>query len=100
MLFRSLSESRKGELVATVCEGLTDTQAEKLKALAENVEYTNDDQFIEKISTLKENYFPTAVKTDEVLDRVESADPSMISESTLEGPMAKYVKALGKSLPK
>ena len=95
-----LSESRKGELVATVCEGLTDTQAEKLKALAENVEYTDDDQFIEKISTLKENYFPTAVKTDEVLDRVESADPSMISESTLEGPMAKYVKALGKSLPK
>ena len=95
MLFRS-----KGELVATVCEGLTDTQSEKLKALAENVEYTNDDQFIEKVSTLRENYFPTAVKADAVLDLVESADPSVISESNLNGPMAKYVKALGKSLPR
>ena len=95
-----LAESRKGELVATVCEGLTDTQSEKLKALAENVEYTNDDQFIEKVSTLRENYFPTAVKADAVLDLVESADPSVISESNLNGPMAKYVKALGKSLPR
>ena len=95
-----LAESRKGELVATVCEGLTDTQVEKLKALAENVEYTDDDQFIEKVSTLRENYFPVAVENKNVLDRVESADPQALTEANLEGPMAKYVKALGKSLPK
>jgi uncharacterized membrane protein YheB (UPF0754 family) len=87
-------------LVAYVCEGLTNTQAEKLKGLVESVVYTDDDQFIEKISTLRENYFPTAVKSDAVLDRVESADPKMINESTLEGPMAKYVQALGRNLPK
>jgi DNA-binding transcriptional regulator YhcF (GntR family) len=95
-----IAESRKNELVAYVCEGLTTTQAEKLKGLVENVAYTDDDQFIEKISTLRENYFPTSVKADAVLDRVESADPKMISESTLEGPMAKYVQALGRNLPK
>jgi DNA-binding transcriptional regulator YhcF (GntR family) len=95
-----IAESRKNELVAYVCEGLTTTQAEKLKGLVENVAYADDDQFIEKISTLRENYFPAAVKTDEVLDRVESADPRMISESNLEGPMAKYVQALGRNLPK
>ena len=95
-----IAESRKNELVAYVCEGLTTTQAEKLKGLVENVDYKNDDQFIEKISTLRENYFPTSVKSDAVLDRVESADPKMISESTLEGPMAKYVQALGRNLPK
>ena len=95
-----IAESRKNELVAYVCEGLTTTQAEKLKGLVENVEYADDDQFIEKISTLRENYFPSAVKSDEVLDRVESADPKMISESNLEGPMAKYVQALGRNLPK
>jgi hypothetical protein len=94
-----LSESRKGELVNAVCEGLTDTQAEKLKSLVENIEYTNDDHFIEKISTLRENYFPTSVKSDEVLDRVESADPKMIAESSLEGPMSRYVSALGRNLP-
>jgi hypothetical protein len=95
-----LSESRKGELVATVCEGLTDTQAEKLKSLAEGVDYTNDDQFIEKVSTLRENYFPSAVKADQALNLIESSDPNALSEETLQGPMAKYVKALGKSLPK
>jgi len=95
-----IAESRKSELIGYVCEGLTTTQAEKLKGLVENVAYTNDDQFIEKISTLRENYFPTSVKSDAVLDRVESADPSMINESNLEGPMANYVKALGRSLPK
>jgi hypothetical protein len=99
-LTAALNESVKYELVSQVCEGLTTTQAEKLKSLAENVAFTDEDEFIEKISTLRENYFPTAVKTDEVLDRVESQDPKMISESNLEGPMSRYVQALGKSLPK
>ena len=95
-----LAESRKVELAVQVCEGLTDTQTQKLLALVENVEYTDDTSFIEKISTLRENYFPTAVNSDYALDRVESADPQALTEATLEGPMAKYVKALGKSLPK
>ena len=95
-----LAESRKVELAATVCEGLSDTQTQKLLALVENVEYTDDESFIEKISTLRENYFPTAVKTDAVLDRVESVDPQALTEANLNGPMAKYVQALGRSLPK
>lgn len=99
-LTAALNESVKYELVSQVCEGLTATQAEKLKSLAENVTFTDEDEFIEKISTLRENYFSNAVKTDEVLDRAESQDPKMISESALEGPMSLYVQALGRSLPK
>lgn len=98
-LTSALNESVKNEIVSLVSEGLTTNQAEKLKNLAENIAYTSDEEFAEKISTLRENYFPTTVKTDEVLDRVESQDPKMIAESTLEGPMANYVKALGRSLP-
>lgn len=99
-LTAALNESLKNEVISTVCEGLTTTQAEKLRSLAENVQFTEEEEFVEKISTLRENYFPTAVKTDEVLDRVESRDPKMISESNLEGPMANYVRALGAKLPK
>lgn len=95
-----LSESRKAELTAVVCEGLTSTQAGKLQALAENVEYTSDEDFIEKVYTLRENYFPMSVKSDEVLDRVESMDPQSLTEASLEGPMSRYVQALGRSLPK
>jgi hypothetical protein len=93
-----ISESRKSELTGYVCEGLTTTQVEKLKGLVEGVEYTSDDEFIEKISTLRENYFPAAVKTDNVLDKVEvSDDPQALVEGTLTGPMSRYVQAIGKT---
>ena len=105
MLFRSnvaltgmISESRKSELTSYVCEGLTTTQVEKLKGLVEGVEYTNDDEFITKISTLRENYFPATVKTDNVLDKVEvSDDPQALTEGALNGPMSRYVQAIGKT---
>ena len=99
-LASALNESRKNEIVAYVCEGLTNTQQEKLKGLAENISYENDDQFIEKISTLRENYFPVSAKNDAVLDLVESTDPQALNEASLNGPMARYVQALGRSLPK
>lgn len=93
-----LSESRKAELTAVVCEGLTSTQAAKLQALAEGVDYTSDEEFIEKVHTLKESYFPVSAKNDAVLDTVETNDPQSLNEN-LEGPMARYVQALGRSLP-
>ena len=93
-----LSESRKAELTAVVCEGLTSTQAAKLQALAEGVDYTSDEEFIEKVHTLKENYFPVSAKNDAVLDKVEASDPQSLNEN-LEGPMSRYVQALGRSLP-
>jgi hypothetical protein len=99
-LSAALNESIKNEVITTFCEGLTTVQAEKLRSLAENVDFSEEEEFIEKLETLKENYFPAVVKTDKVLDRVESQDPKMISESNLEGPMAQYVKALGAKLPK
>jgi uncharacterized membrane protein YheB (UPF0754 family) len=92
-----LEDARKYELTASICEGLPATQAEKLKSLVENVAYTSDEEFKEKIETLKENYFPTAAKNGDVLDRAESGDPKMIAEANLEGPMAQYVKAIGKT---
>lgn len=101
-LNKMLSESRKIEVLNNSIDGLTATQAEKLKSLAEGVEYSSDEEFAVKIKTLRENYFPTgAVKTDNVLDRAESSmdGKGMISEN-LQGPMAAYVKTLGKSLPK
>jgi uncharacterized membrane protein YheB (UPF0754 family) len=99
-LTSALNESRKSELVLSVCEGLTTTQAAKLQGLAENVAYTSDEEFVEKISTLRENYFPVAVSSDQVLDRIETHDPQSLTESTLDGPMGRYVQALGRSLPK
>lgn len=95
-----LSESKKSEVLHTVVEGLTTTQAEKLKTLAENIEFTTLDEYTTKVSTLRESYFPATVKAQTELDKIEpgTEGKSMISEE-LEGPMAKYVQVLGKKLP-
>lgn len=100
-LSKMLNESYTNEILLNACDGLTDTQAEKLKSLAEGIEYSDVKEYAQKISVLKENYFSTAVNTDNVLDSVDSTSDgkSMISEE-LNGPMAAYVRTLGRTLPR
>lgn len=56
-LRKELNESKKQEAIHAVCEGLTQTQVEKLKQLAESVEFTTDEEFAEKLVTLRTSYF-------------------------------------------
>ena len=87
-LNKELNEQKKIEAIYTACEGLTQTQVEKLKSLAEGVDFTTETEFATKLGTLKESYFKSDVKVaetsalDEVLveeekKAVKSADPSM-----------------------
>ena len=97
-LSKMLNESQSNEILLNACDGLTDTQAEKLKSLAEGIEYADVNEYAQKVSILKENYFSTSVKSDNVLDSAESSTDGkgMISEE-LNGPMAAYVRSLGKT---
>lgn len=97
-LSKMLNESKSNEILLNACDGLTDTQAEKLKSLAEGIEYSDTDEYAQKVSILKENYFSTSVNSDNVLDAAESSTDGkgMISEE-LNGPMAAYVRSLGKT---
>ena len=61
-LKKSLVESRKVETTREVCEGLTDTQVEKIKSLAESVEFSTEDEYKQKLETIRENYFPSNAK--------------------------------------
>lgn len=102
-LSKMLNESKTNEILIAACDGLTDTQVEKMKSLAESVDFADVKEYAQKISTLKESYFPSNVKSENVLDKAESAvsdGKSMIAEE-LSGPMSKYVQALGRtSVPK
>jgi hypothetical protein len=100
-LSKMLNESKSNEILLNACDGLTDTQAEKLKSLAEGIEYADVNEYAQKVSILKENYFSTSVKSDQVLDAAESSTDGrgMISEE-LNGPMAAYVRSLGKTAPR
>jgi len=74
---KALVESRKNEVTREVCEGLTTTQVEKIKTLAESVEFSGEDEYKEKLETIRENYFPSGAKkaTEEQLhEQVEDAE--------------------------
>jgi hypothetical protein len=56
-LAKELAESNKAQILATVSEGLTATQAEKLKTLAEGVEFVTEDEYVGKLNIIRESYF-------------------------------------------
>jgi|688.fasta_scaffold208803_3 hypothetical protein len=59
---KALTEAIKEQLTVEVCEGLTATQVEKIKALAESVDFSTEEEFKEKLETLRENYFPSGMQ--------------------------------------
>jgi hypothetical protein len=99
-LTKSLNEQKKIEAIYTACEGLTQTQVEKLKSLAEGVEFTTEEEFVTKLSTLKESYFKAEVKVadnsalDEVL--VEEEKKEVFADPSMEI----YTKAISQTLAK
>ncbi len=62
---KELNEHKKNEAIHAVCEGLTQTQVEKLKSLAESVEFTTEEDFANKLETLVDAYLQKPVKVAE-----------------------------------
>ena len=74
---KALVESRKNEVTREVCEGLTTTQVEKIRTLAESVEFSGEDEYKEKLETIRENYFPSGAKKateSQLHEQVEDAE--------------------------
>ena len=95
-LQKSLNESKAKEVLSKVVEGLTTVQAEKIKALAEGVEFTTEGEYLQKLAVIRENYFPSKKTKGEAPQAlVETEEPKEVSNT-----MDWYVNALSKSLPK
>ena len=62
---KAILESVKRETVYDVCKGLTETQVEKMKSLAESVEFSTEEELVEKLESIRENYFPSNIKQAE-----------------------------------
>ena len=92
-------KKRTDELVresvfAEVSFDLADTEVEKFKSLSEEVEFSNEDSFKEKLDTLKENYFPKATIIAESLD--SETDGTESFDTT--GAMSAYMSAISKNV--
>ena len=101
-LVKELNESKKIEVFHSMTEGLTQTQIEKLKSLVESVEFTTEEEFAEKLETIKENYFPSDVKRGNESSLHESVeDPELTNQVKISDPrMAAYAQVISRTLAK
>lgn len=93
------TKNRVGELVresliSEVSKDLAETEKEKFHSLTADVEFSGEESFKEKLSTLKESYFPSEKKVEEVLS--EDAESPKTIEADSDA-MAAYTAAINKT---
>jgi len=100
---KEIAELKKGNALEDISEDLTATQKEKLKSLAEGVDY-EDSSYVDKLKTIKENYFPSEkavvendVSEEEPLDETNTEEPNT---TQVNGSMAAYTQAITRSIKK
>ena len=86
---------KRDAIIREASKDLAETQVEKLKGLAENVDFEDEDTFAKKVAQLKESYFAKTAKTQEEI--IEDDDTPVV-EST--GSMDSYLKAIKKTASK
>ena len=96
-LNESVADFRRSEILAEASKDLAVTEAEKLKTLAEDIDFEDEATFAKKVATLKESYFAK----ETVTESVEEAEVSMNAEGEeieVSPIMEKYLTALAKSV--
>ena len=92
-LNKRLAESVADGIFEQVSEGLAATQKDKLASLAESVEFESEEEYREKLETLKESYFPSRVVSPSA--RTETLSEGLdASPESISGSMATYLKTL------
>ena len=99
-LSEELNVAKRNEAIRKICEGLTEVQVEKMKSLAEGVEFTSEGEFNSKLAVIRENYFPVGKVKSEVKALQETAVNEEPEVAEVHGLMAHYVKAITKTAPK
>jgi len=89
-LNNGLSDYKKFDVLADLSDGLADTEIEKLRSLAEGVEYEDEDQYTANLLTIRDNYFPKAPR-ESIEETVEEG--GLLNED-ISPVMAAYSNAL------
>ena len=82
------------QVISESTSDLADTEIEKFKSLTDDVEFTTEESFREKLDTLKESYFPKSKPVEtQTVDDVETGTAQDIDTTD---SMKAYMTALGK----
>ena len=82
-------------VIKEVSSDLAETQSEKFASLVEDVEFTDKDSFVEKLNTLKENYFPKSTPSQSLTEENDEGT----QEIDISDAMAAYTSAIKRSAP-
>tara|TARA_B100000003_G_scaffold59919_1_gene53404 strand:+ start:1921 stop:3003 length:1083 start_codon:yes stop_codon:yes gene_type:complete len=93
-LNKRLAESVADNILDQVSEGLAQTQKEKLASLSESVEFESEEEYREKLETLKESYFSNKPATSSAKTETLSEGVDVSTES-YTGSMDAYLRTLG-----
>ena len=87
-LQKELALFKKEDALKEATKDLADTETEKISKLAEGIEYENAEQYAEKLSVLKESYFPKGeavtseiTETDDSIETTEEDSPVVLDEN-------------------
>tara|TARA_R100000734_G_C3317044_1_gene109861 strand:+ start:1466 stop:2542 length:1077 start_codon:yes stop_codon:yes gene_type:complete len=86
-----LEEYQRAAIIAEASDGLVETQVEKLKKLAEDIDFDDEETFTQKVATIKESYFTK--KSAESADIEEDASDDSI-QAVSSDTMAQYLSAI------
>jgi hypothetical protein len=97
-LNRRLAESVADVIFADISEGLALSQKDKLASLAENVEFDGEQNYREKLVTLRESYFPSRSYSAQIDDSETLSESTDIQnqQPMVSGRMESYLQTLGR----
>ena len=95
-LNQRLAESVADAIFSEVCEGLALSQKDKLASLAENVEFDSEENYREKLVTLRKSYFSENASAQRDESDTISEDSDMTTDNSVSPLMESYLNTLGR----
>ena len=84
----------RDKVISEATEDLADTEIEKFKSLTQDVDFTDEESYRQKLDTLKESYFPKVKPVEtQTVDDVETGNAQDIDTTA---SMQSYMRAIGK----
>lgn len=96
-----IEQATKEAAFEDVSEGLAETQVEKLKTLAEGIDYSDLEAYRKKLEIVKEQYFKTSRRASSgfITEEIDGEDYNANGTTGFTAPgMDKYVQAISKAV--
>lgn len=99
---KELNTAKKIEAIRESCEGLTQTQVEKMVSLAEGVDFTTEEEFADKLEVIRESYFKPSYKKagSDALDDEVIIEEEKKPNGSVDPLMEVYAGAISKTISK